>query len=121
MSVLPAPPAKLPMTVPPKLTLLPATPIWPAPMPWLRIATVSSASRPVTVSAPPLKLLSGSVKVTSASMICGAALTVFSRKVTGVASPVSVGTEFVASALPAMLMVTEVSVPSALATSNVSV
>ena len=73
------------------------------------------------MSVPPSKLLSGSVKVTSASMICGAALTVFSRKVTGVARPVSVGTEFVASAVPAMLMVTEVSVPSALATEKVSV
>ena len=39
--MLPAPPAKLPMRVPPKLTLLPETPISPAPVPWLRIATVS--------------------------------------------------------------------------------
>ena len=94
MKVLPAPPAKLPMTLPPKLTLLPETPISPAPVPWLRIATVSCASRPATVSLPPSKLLSGSVKVTSASMICGAALTVFSRNVTGVVRPVRVGTEF---------------------------
>src|SRR4051794_2153090 len=77
-----------------KLTLLPATPISPAPLPWLRIATVSCAKRPVTVSAPVSKLLSKSVKVTSAAMICGAPLTVFSRKVTGVERPVSVGTEF---------------------------
>jgi hypothetical protein len=41
-----------------------------------------------------LKLLSGSVKVTSAAMICGAPLTVFSRKVTGVVRPVRMGTEF---------------------------
>jgi hypothetical protein len=46
---------------------------------------------------------------------------VFSRKVTGVARPVRVGTVFVGSAVPAMLMVTEVSVPSALATEKVSV
>ena len=77
--MLPAPPAKLPMRVPPNVTLLPETPISPAPVPWLRIATVSCASRPVTVSVPPLKLLSASVKVTSAAMICGAALTVFSE------------------------------------------
>ncbi len=94
MSVLPAPPAKLPMTVPPKLTLLPATPISPAPPPWLRIATVSCASRSATVSVPVSKLLSASVKVTSAAMICGAPLTVFSKNVTGVVRPVSVGTEF---------------------------
>ncbi len=92
--MLPAPPAKLPMTLPPKLMLPPEIPIWPAPVPWLRIATVSCASRPVTVSTPVLKLLSTSLKVTSAAMICGVALTVFSRKVTGVVRPVSVGTEF---------------------------
>ena len=51
----------------------------------------------MTVSPPPLKLLSASVKVTFASMICGAALTVFSRKVIGVVRPVSVGTEFAIS------------------------
>ena len=89
--MLPAPPAKLPMKLPPKLTSLPETPICPAPVPWLRIATVSCASRPVTVSVPPSKLLSASVKVTSAAMICGAA---FSRNVTGVVRPVRVGTEF---------------------------
>ena len=94
VSVLPAPPAKLPMTSAAEGDVAARTPIWPAPLPWLRIATVSSASRPVTVSVPPSKLSSGSVKVTSASMICGAALTVFSRKVTGVVRPVSVGTEF---------------------------
>src|SRR5262249_13999922 len=94
VSVPPAPPAKLPMTVPPNLTLLPETPICPARVPWLRIATVSSARRPETVSVPPLKLLSGSLNVTPASMICGAPLTVFSRKVTGVVRPVRVGTEF---------------------------
>ena len=117
VSALPAPPAKLPMTLPPKLTLPPETPICPAPVPWLRIATVSCAKRPVTVSVPPLKLLSRSVKVTSASMICAAALTVFSRNVTGVVRPVSTA----ASLLPRMLMVTEVRVPSALATGKVSV
>ena len=59
VSALPAPPAKLPMTLPPKLTLPPETPICPAPVPWLRIATVSCAKRPVTVSVPPLKLFRG--------------------------------------------------------------
>src|SRR5262249_20121219 len=100
VSVLPAPPAKLPMTVPPKLTLLPATPISPAPPPWLRIATVSSVARPETVSVPPLKLLSASLKVTLASRSCGVALTVFSRKVTGVVRPVRVGTELAIQLLP---------------------
>ena len=62
------------MTLPPNVTLPPETPICPAPVPWLRIATVSCASRPVTVSVPALKLLSASVKVTSAAMICGAGI-----------------------------------------------
>src|SRR5262245_51166959 len=53
--------------------------------------TLSSASRPVTVSVPPSKLLSGSLKVTFESRICGAALTVFSRKLTEGPRPVSVG------------------------------
>ncbi len=41
-----------------------------------------------------VKVVVGVGEVTSASMICGAALTVFSRNVTRVVRPVSVGTEF---------------------------
>ena len=47
------------MRVPPKLTLLPETPISPAPVPWLRIATVSCASRPATVSAAAVEVVVG--------------------------------------------------------------
>jgi hypothetical protein len=79
--------------------LLPEIPICEKLVPWLRIATVSSGKRPVTVSVPPLKSvgLPAVVKLTCASMSCGAALTAFSRKVTGVVRPVRIGTAFAIS------------------------
>jgi hypothetical protein len=43
--------------------------------------TRSSASSPLTVRVPPLKLAEVAVKATFASISCGVALTVFSSKV----------------------------------------
>ena len=73
---LPAPPPlKLPITVPAKLTSLPETPIWKAPVPWLRMPRASLAVAPlssVTVKLPPSKSVeSASCTLTSASMSCG--------------------------------------------------
>ena len=44
--VVPLPPVKVPIVVPPKVTFDPETPIWPAPVPSLRISSRSSAVPP---------------------------------------------------------------------------
>ena len=53
-----APPAKVPMITPPKVTLAPLTPICPAPTPWLLMVSWSFAvplAVKATVKLPPLK------------------------------------------------------------------
>jgi hypothetical protein len=57
-AVVPLPPVNVPMMVPPKVTFAAETPIWPAPVPWLRISSRSSAWPPaemLTVSVPVAK------------------------------------------------------------------
>ena len=97
VKVLPAPPASVPMVVQAApsetCTSLPESRMPPTrPTAWLAMERVSLARRPVTVRLPPSRsALSLSAKVTSASITCPPALTVFSAKVTLAARPVSVG------------------------------
>ena len=85
------PPERVPITKPLYVTSPPAKPICPEPEPWLRKDTVSSDKSPVSVSVPPLKFPSASVKLTSLSISCGALFTVFSAKVANVEKPVKIG------------------------------
>jgi hypothetical protein len=98
--------------VPAKPTFPPEKPICPAPVPSLRIETLSSASRPVTVSVPVLKFPSGSVNTTAVSSSCGDALTVFSENVTGESRPARLGASFTAATLTILVEVVLGAVPS---------
>ncbi|MDO9527126.1 MAG: hypothetical protein Q7J57_16565, partial [Gemmobacter sp.] len=73
LSVDPAPPDSVPMTIPPKVTEFPENPTCPSPVPSLRTEMTSSANRPLTVRVDPPRPLLPAVRTTSVSSNCGKA------------------------------------------------
>ena len=76
------PPAARPISVPPKVTLVPLNPIWPPPVPWLRIDSTSSVETPLAVIETVRTPVSKSAESTSVT----AALPLWSMTVAGSSS-----------------------------------